>query len=418
MIEHNMDNIKSQIFNVDSRKISEVMPSGQMIQTTISSPPYYDMKDYGTDGQVGFGQTYTDYLDDITDIFKQVLEHTVEDGTLWIIVDTFKRENGIVLLPYDIADRLKKVGWILQNIIIWKKDKTVPWASGGFVQRKFEYILFFSKNSKYKSYGDRTRVYDKDKLKNWWIKYPERYNPKGRALDEIWEFPIPVQGSWGNEYIRHFCPLPKEMVATMISLSTDEGDMVFDPFSGTGTVPAQAAYMKRKYIGFELNSEYVNQCNQYLEKTLKEGQEEYAKSLDLSGQNNFETEIVNLRALKFGRVLLRKIEEYINYKQRIKIYVGSPIRKEGVIIVKYIVIGVKDEEYVGSFIEEVIHKAPLSKFGIEADILFSKNLPTIASNVYFYSRTNSYSFLRNVKLEDNSVAVISPICVDLKVSDY
>lgn len=413
-----MDNIKSQIFNVDSRKISEVMPSGQMIQTTISSPPYYDMKDYGTDGQVGFGQTYTDYLDDITDIFKQVLEHTVEDGTLWIIVDTFKRENGIVLLPYDIADRLKKVGWILQNIIIWKKDKTVPWASGGFVQRKFEYILFFSKNSKYKSYGDRTRVYDKDKLKNWWIKYPERYNPKGRALDEIWEFPIPVQGSWGNEYIRHFCPLPKEMVATMISLSTDEGDMVFDPFSGTGTVPAQAAYMKRKYIGFELNSEYVNQCNQYLEKTLKEGQEEYAKSLDLSGQNNFETEIVNLRALKFGRVLLRKIEEYINYKQRIKIYVGSPIRKEGVIIVKYIVIGVKDEEYVGSFIEEVIHKAPLSKFGIEADILFSKNLPTIASNVYFYSRTNSYSFLRNVKLEDNSVAVISPICVDLKVSDY
>ena len=394
------------------------MPSGQMIQTTISSPPYYDMKDYGPDGQVGFGQTYTDYLDDITGIFKQVLEHTVEDGTLWIIVDTFKRENGLVLLPYDIADRLKKVGWILQNIIIWKKDKTVPWASGGFVQRKFEYILFFSKNSKYKSYGDRTRVYDKDKLKNWWIKYPERYNPKGRALDEIWEFPIPVQGSWGNEYIRHFCPLPKEMVATMISLSTDEGDMVFDPFSGTGTVPAQAAYMKRKYIGFELNSEYVNQCNQYLEKTLKEGQEEYTKSLDLSGQNNFETEIVNLRALKFGRVLLRKIEEYINYKQRIKIYVGSPIRKDGVIIVKYIVIGVKDEEYVGLFIEEVIHKAPLSKFGIEAGILFSKNLPTIASNVYFYSRTNSYSFLRNVKLEDNSVAVISPICVDLKVSDY
>ena len=413
-----MDNIKSQIFNIDSRKISEVMPSGQMIQTTISSPPYYDMKDYGPDGQVGFGQTYSDYLDDITDIFKQVLEHTVEDGTLWIIVDTFKRENGIVLLPYDIADRLKKVGWILQNIIIWKKDKTVPWASGGFVQRKFEYILFFSKNSKYKSYGDRTRVYDKDKLKNWWIKYPERYNPKGRALDEIWEFPIPVQGSWGNEYIRHFCPLPKEMVATMISLSTDEGDMVFDPFSGTGTVPAQAAYMKRMYIGFELNSEYVNQCNQYLQKTLKVGQEEYTKSLDLSGQNNFETEIVNLRALKFGRVLLRKIEEYINYKQRIKIYVGSPIRKDGVIIVKYIIIGVKDEEHVGSFIEEVIHKAPLSKFGIDADILFSKNLPAIASSVYFYSRTNSYSFLRNVKREDNSVAVISPICVDLKVSDY
>lgn len=413
-----MDDVKSQIYNIDSRQISKVLPSGQMIQTTISSPPYYDMKDYGTDGQVGFGQTYSDYLDDITDIFKQVLEHTVDDGTLWIIVDTFKRENGLVLLPYDIADRLKEAGWILQNIIIWKKDKTVPWATGGFVQRKFEYILFFSKNSKYKSYGDRTRVYDKDKLKNWWIKYPERYNPKGRALDEIWEFPIPVQGSWGNEYIRHFCPLPKEMVATMISLSTDEGDLVFDPFSGTGTVPAQAAYMNRKYIGFELNPEYVEQCNQYLSKTLKKGKEEYEKSLDFVGQDNFEKEIIHLRALKFGRVLLRKIEEYLKYKQRFRIYVDYPVSKDGVIKVKYTLTGdvVKDDIMV--FIEEAIHKAPLSKFGIDADVHFSKELASARTNEYYYSRTNSYSFLKNVKRDENTVAVISPICVDIKISDY
>lgn len=413
-----MKNIKSQIFNIDSRKISEVLPSGQMIQTTISSPPYYDMKDYGSDGQVGFGQTYSDYLDDITDIFNQVLEHTVDDGTLWIIVDTFKRENGLVLLPYDIADRLKEVGWILQNIIIWKKDKTVPWATGGFVQRKFEYILFFSKSSKYKSYGDRTRVYDKDKLKNWWIKYPERYNPKGRALDEIWEFPIPVQGSWGNEYIRHFCPLPKEMVATMISLSTDEGDLVFDPFSGTGTVPAQAAYMKRRYIGFELNPDYVNQCNEYLKKTIKKGRDEYKKSLDIAGQDNFETEIVYLRVLKYGRVLLRKIEEYLKYKQRFRVYVDCPVRKDGVIKVKYTLIGAVVEKDIMVFIEDVTHKAPLSKFGIDADVHFSKIIPSVKTNEYYYSRTNSYCFLRNVKRDANTVAVISPICVDIKVSDY
>lgn len=413
-----MDKIKSHIYNLDSRKLSGVLPSGQMIQTTISSPPYYDMKDYGYDGQVGFGQTYSDYLDDITDIFKQVLEHTVDDGTLWIIVDTFKRHNGLVLLPYDIADRLKEAGWILQNIIIWKKDKTVPWATGGFVQRKFEYILFFSKSSKYKSYADRTRVYDKDKLKNWWIKYPERYNPKGRALDEIWEFPIPVQGSWGNEYIRHFCPLPKEMVATMISLSTDEGDLVFDPFSGTGTVPAQAAYMKRRYIGFELNPDYVEQCNDYLKKTLEKGREEYKKSLDIAGQDNFETEIIYLRALKYGRVLLRKIEEYLKYNQRFKVYVEYPVRKDGVINVKYTLIGDVVEKDIMVFIEDVTHKAPLSKFGIDANVHFSKKLPSLKTNEYYYSRTNSYCYLRNVKRDENMVAVISPICVDIKISDY
>lgn len=413
-----MDEIKSQIYNIDSRKISEVLPKELLIQTTISSPPYYDMKDYGTDGQVGFGQTYSDYLDDVTDIFKQVLEHTVEDGTLWIIVDTFKRKNGLVLLPYDIADRLKKVGWILQNIIIWKKDKTVPWASGGFVQRKFEYILFFSKSYKYKSYGDRTRVYDKDKLKNWWIKYPERYNPKGRALDEIWEFPIPVQGSWGNEYIRHFCPLPKEMVATMISLSTDEGDLVFDPFSGTGTVPAQAAYMKRKYLGFELNPDYVEQCNQYLKKTLNEGLEEYSKSLDMNKQNNFEEEIVNLRALKFGRVLLRKIEEHIKYKNRIKLFVDQPSKKDGKIIAKYTFAGIRMNDNISIFINEVLKKQPLSKFGIVADISIASDLPSCDHDEYYYSRTNSYSFLRKVNRDSDIVAVISPICVDYNESDY
>ena len=413
-----MKTIKSQIYNFDSRRISDILPDNQLIQTTITSPPYFDMKDYGVENQVGYGQTYNSYLDDITDIFSQVLDHTVDDGTLWIIVDTFKRENGLVLLPYDIAERLKGVGWILQNIIIWKKDKTVPWSSGGFVQRKYEYILFFSKKAKYKSYVDRTRVYDKDKLKKWWIKYPERYNPKGRALDEIWEFPIPVQGSWGNEYIRHFCPLPKEMVATMVSLSTDEDDLVFDPFSGTGTVPAQAAYMKRRYIGFELNPEYVKQCNQYLKKTLNNGIQEYLRSIDMSGQSNFEEEIINLRALKYGRVLLRKIEEFIRYANRLKVFVSYPSKKDGRILVSYYFCGISDKDTINTFIMDVIKKQPLSKYGVDADIHFVDRLPANISPEYYYSRSNSHYFLREANRDGDIVAVISPIRVDYKESDF
>lgn len=412
-----MNKIKSNIFNYDSRRLSEVLPEGQIIQTTISSPPYYDMKDYGVAEQVGFGQTYEDYLNDITDIFKQVLEHTVDDGTLWIVVDTFKRENGLILLPADISERLKSVGWKLQNIIIWKKDKTVPWSSGGFVQRKFEYVLFFSKGAKYKSYSDRARVFDKAKLKAWWIKYPERYNPKGRALDEIWEFPIPVQGSWGNEYIRHFCPLPKEMVATMISLSTDENDVVFDPFSGTGAVLSQAAYMNRKYIGIELNPEYVALCKQYLKKTIKEGKEEYKKSLVQTGQEKFESEIIDLRALKFGRLLLKKIEAEYGEFGRFIIYVDCPVLDGNVIRVNYIVIGRADDS-VKNYIKDTINKAPFSKFGIESNISYKNSLPIEKRKEFFYSRTNSYSFQRNKKRDCETVAIISPICVDYRESDY
>jgi DNA modification methylase len=91
------------------------------------------MKDYGVVGQVGYGQKYGDYLDDLKKIFSQIYDFTKEDGTLWIIIDTFKRNNAVVTLPFDLVTRLKETGWLLQEIIIWKKDKTVPWSSNGFM---------------------------------------------------------------------------------------------------------------------------------------------------------------------------------------------------------------------------------------------------------------------------------------------
>lgn len=413
-----MSSFKSQIINADSRFLSVYFPAGQRIQTTISSPPYYDMKDYGVEGQIGFGQSYESYLSDIANVFKQVYDHTLPDGTLWIIVDTFKRADNVVLLPFDIAERLKSVGWLLQNVIIWKKDKTVPWSSGGFVQRKFEYILFFSKSLRYKAYADRVRVCDRSVLKSWWIKYPERYNPKGRAIDEIWEFPIPVQGSWGKEYIRHFCPLPKEMVSTMISLSTDENDLVFDPFSGTGAVLSQAAYMKRSYLGIELNPDYVLQCKKYLRDSMKLGRDEYVRSLDMKSQSEFETDIQNLRALKYGRVMLRKIESEFSIQGQMKVFVGTPTIHNGIINVKYCLLGVDLTDDILKFISQIVSVPPLSKFGINPSFESSYIESEGRIQYYYYSRTNTHSYLKGKHMSSKEVAVISPICVNFKESDY
>ena len=413
-----MPRFKSQIINADSRLLSAFLPAGKRIQTTISSPPYYDMKDYGVEGQIGYGQSYENYLSDIANVFKQVYDHTLPDGTLWIIVDTFKRADNIVLLPFDIAEKLKNVGWLLQNIIIWKKDKTVPWSSGGFVQRKFEYILFFSKSPHYKIYADRVRVFDRSLLKSWWIKYPERYNPKGRAIDEIWEFPIPVQGSWGKEYIRHFCPLPKEMVSTMILLTTDENDLVFDPFSGTGAVLSQAAYMKRSYFGIELNSDYVLQCKQYLKDSMKLGREEYEKSFDMKSQDEFEADIQNLRALKFGRVLLRNVETEFSLKGQLKVFVGTPTVSDGVINVKYCLMGIELTDEMIRYITRIVTVPPLSKFGILPYFEYSFTESEDQVNYYFYSRTNTHSYIKGKYMSSKEVAVISPICVNFKESDY
>ena len=406
------------VYNFDSRKLSDIISEDTKVQTTITSPPYFDMKDYGVDGQVGYGQKYDTYLEDLKTIFAQVYNYTKGDGTLWIIIDTFKRNNTVVTLPFDLVQKLKEVGWLLQEIIIWKKDKTVPWSSNGFMQRKFEYILFFSKGDKYKTNKDNVRIYDTQQLKRWWVKYPERYNPKGKALDEIWEFPIPVQGSWGSEYIRHFCPLPKEMVATMISISTDENDIVFDPFAGSGTVMSQAAYMNRQYLGVELNNTYIEMFNNYLQKTLEAGQKEYTNILNVNDQISFENTILDLRALKYGRVLLNKIEEKIN-KRSLKIFVQRlPSQRLEKQRVEYSFYGEYDADQVKELIPEIINIPPLSKFGITPEFNYKKTFEPLKEPYYLYSKTNTYSFMRDADFSDPKVKVISHIKVNLHEKDY
>lgn len=402
------------IYNTDSRRISEVLPKDIRIQTTISSPPYFDMKDYGEKNQIGFGQSYKEYLCDIKSVFEQVYQYTKEDGTLWIIIDTFKRNDSIVLLPFDVASKLQESGWLLQDIIIWKKDKTVPWSNNGFTQRKFEYVLFFSKSPKFKNNKDKVRVFDTRQLKKWWIKYPERYNPRGKALDEIWEYPIPVQGSWGKQYIRHFCPLPQDMVSNMIQISTDEGDIVFDPFAGSGTVLSQSAYMNRPYLGFELNKSYIEKFNSYLTETLETGKANYEKMLKNEGQIVFEEQILNLRALKYGRMLVKAIQEELHTYSKV---IVERIRQENSqSIVKYSFVGVS-EKMVEKIIAQAISKAPLSKYEITPLITYQDKLDDY-KQWFCYSITNSYSYMRNTTYNDPQVRVLSLIKVDLNEKDY
>lgn len=410
----------NKVYNQDARKILETVPSGTKISTTITSPPYFDMKDYQCDNQVGYGQTYEDYLNDLKTIFTGVYKITIDDGSLWIIIDTFKRDNHVVPLPFDLANKLKEIGWLLQDIIIWKKDKTVPWSTNGFMQRKFEYILFLSKSPKFKSNKDKVRVYDTDHLKKWWIKYPERYNPKGKALDEVWEFPIPIQGSWGDKYVRHFCPLPKDMVATMIQLSTDEGDTILDPFAGSGTVLSQSAYMKRNYIGFELNNDYIEMFNNYLDSTFNLNRKEYELFNQNTSQIDFESKIIELRSLKFAKNIITHIQKVINNKD-FKIFVeiiGESELKNKLIKVQYELLGDIDEKSIFEILNDIISKKPLSKFGIEPVFKFYKSKDISSENYFGYSETNTYSFIKDEKTKLNRARILSKICVDINENNY
>lgn len=409
-----MANIIDVVHNIDSRNILSVLPQDTIVQTTITSPPYYDMKDYGVDDQIGFGQTYEKYLNDLQSVFEQILQRTKDDGTLWIIIDTFKRNGSIVPLPFDLANKLKEVGWHFQDIIIWEKDKTVPWSSSGFVQKKIEFILFFSKNEKYKYNKDVIRVYDSQQLKRWWVKYPERYNPKGKALDQVWKYSIPVQGSWGTKYVRHFCPLPKEMVATMILLSTNENDVVLDPFSGSGAVIAQASYMRRRYVGVELNPKYIAQSQEYLAKTQNEGKREYEKFLERKGQKEFEETIWNLRALKYGRVFLKKIEEQTHANVRIVVRRGEVVDQR--LHVEYsIIVDRLFHDACDKIIQQITTIPPLSKYGILPTFKYAEQLGNV-KKFYSYSLTNTSQYL--LQKDDTKARIYSKIKLNIDEKNY
>lgn len=411
------------IYNIDSRDLDQEVEDGS-VACTITSPPYFDMKDYGSEKQIGYGQSYEEYLCDLKSVFSKVYDATKPDGTLWVVIDTFKEDGRVIPLPFDLSQKISESGWRLQDIIIWKKDKTVPWSGNGFVQRKFEYVLFFSKSKSFKYYKDRVKVYDTRQLKKWWIKYPERYNPRGKALDEVWEYPIPTQGSWGDKYIKHFCPLPADMIANIIQLATDEGDTVLDPFAGTGSVLAQASFMRRGYIGFELNVDYIEMFHSYLAKNYESRIRSYdSLASDTSGQDEFEEIIINLRSLKFARVLLKTLKS--DGFDAGKVFVeriGRSDKKNKIELVKFLIFSRESKNELLINLSEMANKAPLSKFGIEP--LFEIRLPSAVNNyddVYcFYTERNTSKKIGEFALEDGikKASIFSKINVDLDERDY
>jgi len=311
LLENEASDIK-HVFNLhhnDTRDLLKVIPSSKpLVDVTITSPPYYDLKNYEFEGQIGHGQSYNEYLNDLEKIFRDVYQITKETGSLWIILDTFKRQGNLVPLPFDLANRLKTSGWRLKDIIIWEKDRTLPWSRKGELRSIFEYILFFVKGKNFKYYVDRIKISDPSKFAEWWVKYPERYNPRGKVPTRVWEFAIPTQGSWGHRFLRHFCPFPTELVERIVLLTTNKGDTVLDPFTGSGVVLAVANSMQRRYIGFELKKNYVEMFPAILKETKAELEiRKRHRDAQKSQQEKLETTIKRLRLVKYPKALVRRL---------------------------------------------------------------------------------------------------------------
>ncbi|MBX3094178.1 MAG: hypothetical protein KF680_06530 [Cryobacterium sp.] len=397
----------------DARQLADFLPRGAQqhgsegapfIQTTITSPPYANLVDYGAANQIGFGQSYQDYLAACRTVFEDVYRWTLDGGSLWLVADSLMTPNGrgtpsrLVPLPFDLAAEAAKVGWTLREVIVWRKDRTRPWSHPGKLRNGFEYVLFFVKSKSFKFNVDRLR--ETSSLKSWWVKYPERHNPWGMTPDNVWDIPIPVQGSWADSSLRHACPFPPELVRRMVALSSEEGDVVFDPFAGSGMVVATAESEGRRALGVELNPEYVEAFHQRVRPVLtRRSTAGSVKPVGLMTQR-----LLELRVLKYPKELAKQLlREGFTAAQLIGMIVDvesinwTPAQTGYASIICTVVVSEQLSEIerarLSKAVEDATSRAPLSRYGLRVscsilpltDILEDRDETSLA--VYTKGRT-------------------------------
>jgi DNA modification methylase len=270
---------------------------GIKAQTCVTSPPYYGLRDYGHEGQIGLEETPEEYIKQMVEVFRCVWDVLEDDGTLWVnIGDSYAGNNSrasnngragfgnarekvvnrtgeglktkdLIGIPWMLAFALRADGWFLRQDIIWHKPNPMPESVQDRCTKAHEYIFLLSKSQKY--------YYDHDAIKEPLKGEPEtrdknaegyqadyskgdRFSKGERVFDadgmankrSVWSVPVkPYTGA-------HFAVFPSELIEPCILAGAPVGGIVLDPFMGSGTTAQVAQDLGRKYLGCELNTEY------------------------------------------------------------------------------------------------------------------------------------------------------------------
>jgi DNA modification methylase len=360
----------------DARRLTEIItPARPCVSTTITSPPYWNLKDYGVKGQIGFGQDKEEYLNDVELVLKNTYRITKSTGSLWLVIDDYRQKGVLQLLPWEIAGRAQKAGWILRDIIIWDKQHSVPWHMRGQMRNVIEFILFFTKTNRYKY--ELNRIKALDDISKWWIDFPERFSPKGKTPTNIWSIPLRTQGVWRRlSKMDHHCPFPSALVARILELTTDPNDLVLDPFAGSGVVLAQAAAMGRSYVGFEINKKYVQMFHATVKKEVESEWEQLLEWRKKSAKANgyFEQTVMKLRALKYTRQVTKPFVELKDLKVEAFVCVASipkHYRKKEPLELKILIVVNHQHKKFNLALKKALERAahaPLSQYEVAADV--------------------------------------------------
>lgn len=270
----------------------------------ITSPPYWGLRDYGIDGQLGLEKTLEEYIEKMVAVFNEVRRVLKKDGTLWLnIGDSYAGsgspggdfKNGkkgdrylrpynrksehfkpkdLCGIPWTLAFAQRKEGWYLRQDIIWHKPNPMPESVKDRCTKAHEYIFLLTKNRKY--YFDNNAI--KSSTKGNELDKRARIGRKRfptkliNGIRNTGYYPMANKRSVWTVNTKsfkdaHFAVFPQELIIPCILAGCPEGGTVLDPFFGSGTVGVVCKLLHRNYIGIELNPEYILLAEKRIEST-------------------------------------------------------------------------------------------------------------------------------------------------------
>lgn len=264
------------IFEGDAkRRLAEIRDGS--VQTCITSPPYWGLRDYGHDEQIGLEDTLCEYIEEIVFVFREVKRTLTDNGTLWLnIGDSYGKSKELMGVPWRVAFALQDDGWCLRQDIIWHKPNPMPESVRDRCTKSHEYLFLLSKSQRY--YFDAAAIAEPSmglgvtNIKFGGSKYGDSDDPKHatksgkeyidtgtRNRRSVWTITTkPFRGA-------HFAVMPEALAEPCVLAGSREKDLVLDPFAGSGTVGVVALRHQRQFVGCELNPMYIDMAKTRIE---------------------------------------------------------------------------------------------------------------------------------------------------------
>ena len=302
----NQDELQNTVLCGDALEMLKRLPD-EYVQMCVTSPPYYGLRDYGAEGQIGCEQTPLEYIDRLTEIFREVRRVLKSNGTLWLnIADSYAgsgkgvwskslaerpkskqtyhslntdenaalpkkwdgiKEKDMIGIPWQLAFALRADGWYLRSDIIWQKPNCLPEAVKDRPTKSYEHIFLLSKSPHYyydaaaisepvapvtvernkRAVSDRTK-YAKGvggaKPQALFLPRSHSDMPTKRNKRDVWSVSTNSHRGYG-----HFAMYSERLIEPCILAGSPEQGLVLDPFFGSGTTGAVCKRLSRRYLG-------------------------------------------------------------------------------------------------------------------------------------------------------------------------